>query len=164
MVHTMTRLDEFISRLTAQRDILNHVAARGDLPPTGPVLEIGLGNGRTYSHLSFLFAGRRIIAFDRAVGAHTTCLPEPEDTVLGDIRETTMTMAGCGAALVHVDIGTGYPERDAFIRGWLPACVEAVVATGGFVASGLELQHDRLIELPRLPTVEKGRYFLYRKE
>ena len=46
----MTPLDSFIRRLTAQRDILNAII---DLVEEveGPVLEFGLGNGRTYDHL-----------------------------------------------------------------------------------------------------------------
>jgi hypothetical protein len=46
----MSRLDSFIRRLTAQRDILNSIV---DLvgETQGPVLEFGLGNGRTYDHL-----------------------------------------------------------------------------------------------------------------
>ena len=31
----------------------------------GPVIELGLGNGRTYDHLRERLPGRRIIAFDR---------------------------------------------------------------------------------------------------
>ncbi|MGH6887075.1 MAG: class I SAM-dependent methyltransferase, partial [Geminicoccales bacterium] len=46
----MSRLDSFIRRLEAQRACLDLAAARiADLP--GPVLELGLGNGRTYDHL-----------------------------------------------------------------------------------------------------------------
>ena len=42
----MSRLDSFIRRMSAQRDCLNHVA---DLlaDVEGPVMELGLGNGRT---------------------------------------------------------------------------------------------------------------------
>ena len=42
----MSRLDSFIRRLTAQRDVLNHICARMELPADGPIMEIGLGNGR----------------------------------------------------------------------------------------------------------------------
>src|SRR4051812_41343381 len=45
----MTRLDSAIRRLTAQRDLLNWAAQA--IGPTGLVLELGLGNGRTYDHL-----------------------------------------------------------------------------------------------------------------
>ena len=46
----MSRLDSFIRRMTAQRDILNHICDTVK-ELEGPVLELGLGNGRTYDHL-----------------------------------------------------------------------------------------------------------------
>jgi hypothetical protein len=159
----MSRLDTFISRMSAQRDILNHVAHDLGLPPEGAILEVGLGNGRTYSHLRQLFADRRVVAFDRALNAHRTTLPEGEDFVLGEISETGKGFAGSEAALVHADIGTGYPDSEAIIVSWLPQIVADMLQTGGYAVSGLPLKHARLEELPRLPTVEEGRYFMYRK-
>ena len=54
----MSRLDSFIRRLEAQRACLALAAGRiGGLP--GPVLELGLGNGRTYDHLRELLPGAR---------------------------------------------------------------------------------------------------------
>ncbi|MBM3542582.1 MAG: hypothetical protein FJX51_11085, partial [Alphaproteobacteria bacterium] len=68
----MSRLDSFIRRLQAQRACLDHAAMLvRDLP--GPVLEFGLGNGRTYDHLRETFPGREIFAFDRQVAAHPDC-------------------------------------------------------------------------------------------
>jgi hypothetical protein len=158
----MSRLDSFISRMTAQRDILNHVDQALGLP-AGDVLEVGLGNGRTYSHLRQLFSDRRIIAFDRQMGAHRTEAPEPEDVVLGEIKETGLTFVGSNAALVHADIGTGYPDRDAITLAWLPQMVAGMLASGAYAVSGLPLEHADLEALPRLPSVEEGRYFYYRR-
>ena len=60
----MSRLDSMIGRLMAQRACLDWVAsAIGGLP--GPVLEIGLGNGRTYDHLRGRLPQREIHVFDR---------------------------------------------------------------------------------------------------
>ena len=60
----MSRLDSFIRRLEAQRACLNQAAlAIAALP--GPVLELGLGNGRTYDHLRELLPGREIFVFER---------------------------------------------------------------------------------------------------
>lgn len=159
----MSRLDTFINRMSAQRDILNHVAHDLGLPADGAVLEVGLGNGRTYSHLRELFADRRVIAFDRALNAHQTLLPDAKDFIMGEINETGKDFAGCGAALVHADIGTGYPEKDKVILSWLPQLVAAMLQAGGYAVSGLPLSHPKLEELPRLPTVSEGRYFTYRK-
>lgn len=78
----MSRLDSFINRMSAQRDLLNHIRDAYPLPE-GPVLEIGLGNGRTFSHLRENFTGRRIIAFDRQLGAHKSSIPQDGDLILG---------------------------------------------------------------------------------
>ncbi|MDR6103481.1 hypothetical protein QE369_003678 [Agrobacterium larrymoorei] len=112
----MSRLDSFIRRLSAQRDILNHVHGDLDLPAEGPIMEIGLGNGRTFNHLRELFPDRRIVAFDRAMGAHASSVPEDGNLVLGEIDQTAKDWVGIGAALVHADIGTGYDEKDAVTR------------------------------------------------
>ena len=58
----MSRLDSFIRRLEAQRACLEYAAGQiRDLP--GPVLELGLGNGRTYDHLRELLPEREIFVF-----------------------------------------------------------------------------------------------------
>jgi hypothetical protein len=156
----MSRLDDMIRRLAAQRDVLN--ALSGRLPP-GPILEIGLGSGRTYSHLRQTFPDRRIIAFDRALDAHPACRPAAGDLILGEIAETAPAWAGVGAALVHADIGTAYPEVDAHTLTWLPGLVAALLADGGFAAGGLPLAHPRLAPQPLPPGAEGGRQYLYAK-
>ncbi len=158
----MSRLDSFIRRLTAQRDILNHVAAKLDLPRGGAVMEVGLGNGRTFSHLREVFPGRRIIAFDRTLAAHSSSAPEAADLVLGEIRETGARYADGTAALVHADIGTGYDDKDAITLTWLPGLVVEMLADGGVVISGLPLDHAALMPLPVPVSVPADRYFLYR--
>jgi len=63
----LSRLDSFIRRLEAQRLCLDWATARIAATP-GVVLELGLGNGRTYDHLaSRLGPGREIHAFARRV-------------------------------------------------------------------------------------------------
>jgi hypothetical protein len=160
----MSRLDSVIRRLTAQRDILNHLATTQTLPTIGAILEIGLGNGRTYSHLCELFPNHRIIAFDRALAAHASSTPAPDDLVLGEIAETAPAFAGQGAAMVHADIGTGYPEKDAQTLTWLPQRVASLLAPGGIAISGLPLADPALTPLPLPPGIESDRYFLYRKQ
>ncbi|MHC1551670.1 class I SAM-dependent methyltransferase [Phyllobacterium sp. K27] len=156
----MSRLDSFIRRMTAQRDTLNHICDSVK-NREGPVIELGLGNGRTYDHLRERFPDRRIIAFDRAVGAHKCSTPEPENLVIGEIRDTAQRFIGIGAALVHADIGTGYDEKDAVTLTWLPELAAALLAPQGIVASGLELKHPALKQLPLPDSVKPGRYFLY---
>jgi hypothetical protein len=78
-----SQLDLMIARLTMQRDCLD-LAARliGDLP--GPVLEIGLGKGRTYDHLRRRLPEREIIALDRDLHAPAAAAPEGDQLVLGE--------------------------------------------------------------------------------
>lgn len=159
----MSRLDSFIRRLSAQRDILNHVQGDLELPADGPVMEIGLGNGRTFNHLRELFPDRRIVAFDRAMGAHASSVPEDGNLVIGEIDQTAKDWVGIGAALVHADIGTGYDEKDAVTLRWLPQIVAGMLASGGIAVSGLPLQEPSLNPLPVPPSVPRDRYFLYRK-
>ncbi|MGV1907652.1 class I SAM-dependent methyltransferase [Agrobacterium cavarae] len=159
----MSRLDSFIRRLSAQRDILNHVHDDLDLPAEGPIMEIGLGNGRTFNHLRELFPDRRIVAFDRAMGAHASSVPEEGNLVLGEIDQTAKDWVGIGAALVHADIGTGYDEKDAVTLTWLPQIVSGMLAKGGIAISGLPLKEASLDPLSVPDTVPADRYFLYRK-
>lgn len=159
----MSRLDSFIRRLTAQRDILNHVRDRLELPREGAVMEIGLGNGRTYHHLRECFPGRRIVAFDRDCRAHASSIPATGDLVLGEICDTGRAFATATAAMVHADIGTGYADRDALTLTWLPQMVAGMLAAGGIAVSGLPLEHPALEALPVPDSVPQDRYFLYRK-
>jgi len=158
----MSRLDSFIRRVTAQRDVLDHVCMLlAGLP--GPVVELGLGNGRTFHHLREKLPGRRIIAFDRALGAHQSSVPADEDLVLGEIGETAKRFAGIGAALVHADIETNYAEIDAETARWLPPLAASLLCHGGIVASGLALRHPDLAVLDLPAGVPHQRYFLYRR-
>ena len=159
----MSRLDSFIRRLTAQRDILNSI---GQLvkDTEGPVLEFGLGNGRTFDHLRELFPNRRIIAFDREVRSYSTSTPPAQDMVTGDIRESGQAYVGIGAALAHADIGTGHDEIDAVTLTWLPQLVAGVLAKDGIAVSGLPLDWPGLEPLSLPPGIKEGRYFLYRRK
>lgn len=158
----MSRLDSFIRRMTAQRDILNSVSKQSLLPESGNVLEIGLGNGRTYHHLRELYPARRIVAFDRAVLAHSSSIPDPADMVVGEIEETAQAFVGQNAALVHADIGAGNEDVDAVTLKWLPTLASGLLASGGIAVSGLPLEHASLKPLALPPGIDSQRYFLYR--
>ncbi len=58
-----------------------------DRCPAGPILEVGLGNGRTYDHLRDLFPRRDIYVFERQVAAHPDCVPPDDRLFLGEARE-----------------------------------------------------------------------------
>lgn len=159
----MSRLDSMIRRLQAQRDILNRIAEEGMLPPGGAILELGLGNGRTYSHLREVFPGRRIVAFDRALAAHEASVPPEGDLILGEIETTGRAFADGSAALVHADIGSGHRDRDRVALAWLPPLVTQLLQPGGVAISGLPLDCPGLAPLPLPAGIAPDRYFLYRR-
>ena len=160
----MSRLDIFIARMTAQKNLLEYVAERiADVE--GPVFELGLGNGRTFDHLREILPDREIFVFDRAVSAHPSSVPDGNHMVLGEIRDT---LAYCGprvkakAALIHCDLGTGDPTADLAKSAWLSPMIADHIAPGGYVPSGIELDVPglELVDLP--PEIQAKRYMLYR--
>lgn len=158
----MSRLESFIRRLTAQRDILDMICRDMQLPD-GPVIELGLGNGRTYDHLRERLPGRRIIAFDRVNQANRKSLPPEGDLILGEINETAKPFIGIGAALVHADVGSGYNDLDELNLRWLPQLTAELLQPSGIAASGVKLDHDDLRPLPLPEGIQPGRYYLYRR-
>ncbi len=162
----MTRLDSAIRRLTAQRDLLDW--ASRVVSPTGLVLEIGLGNGRTYDHLRARLPGREIYVFERSPAAHPDCIPPAGYLIIGDVFETLpsfITRMGEGvAALIHVDIGTGDEEANREVALRLSPPLETLLRPGGLVLG------DRAFDLPLCSDISsetgvpEGRYFVYRRE
>jgi hypothetical protein len=161
----MSRLDSAIRRLEAQRACLDHAAALiRDLP--GPVVELGLGNGRTFDHLRQLLPGREIFAFDRQLAAHPDCVPDAAHLVLGDFAQTlpdALRRIGAPAALIHADTGTGETVRNARLAKWLAPHLARLAAPGGIVLSDQDLVGIAAEPLPPPAGVAAGRYFLYRK-
>lgn len=160
----MSRLDSLIARLLAQRACLARaISLMGEAP--GPVIELGLGNGRTFDHLRGLLPERDIFVFERRPGAHPSCTPSSERLIVGDLRETFPTaieLLGAPAALVHSDIGTGDAAADAPVSAWLADALPSLMAPGAIVASDQRLEDGRLSPLPLPDEVPAGRYFLYR--
>jgi hypothetical protein len=160
----MSRLDSFLRRLTAQRDCLN-LAARLIDGLAGPVLELGLGNGRTYDHLRSVLSGRDIFVFDRHVDAHPDCVPDAAHMILGDFLETLPAAAariGGRAALAHCDTGSGDAEASRRQAGRLAPLVDALMAPGGVVVSDQPMAVSRWRPLPLPDGVKPGRYHLWR--
>ena len=161
----MSRLDSFIRRLEAQRSVLDWAAAQ-TVGRDGLVLELGLGNGRTYDHLRERLPGRAIHVFERDPKAHPQSMPPARLLVIGDMAETLPAFAarhGASAVLIHVDVTTGVPERDAVALSWLPAEVAALAAPAALVVSGWALDHPALRPEPLPDDVPEGRYFAYRR-
>lgn len=160
----MSRLDSFIARMTAQRDCLNALKDRID-GLSGPILEVGLGNGRTYDHLRELFPGRDIYVFERQVAAHFSSVPPDDRLFLGDARDAFERAAGQlgpTAALIHTDLGIGVAEDTAATGQWLGPGLDRLARAGGYVLSNQPLEVARWERLPVPASVPDGRYFLYR--
>jgi hypothetical protein len=162
----VSRLDSFIRRLQAQRACLDHaVALVADLP--GPVLELGLGNGRTYDHLRERLPGRDIYVCDRQVAAHPDCIPPERFLILGDVRETLPRLAlqvGGTVALVHADLGSGDAAASRRQAEELAPIIAGLLRPSGIVVSDQPLPAPRLRPLDLPAGVKPGRYFLYGAE
>jgi hypothetical protein len=159
----LSRLDAFIKRVTAQRDCLNEIARRLAGRP-GPILELGLGNGRTYDHLRSLFPGHDIFVFDREIAAHPACIPPPELTFVGDFRDTlggARARIGQGAILAHGDFGSADPVRTAALAAFLGPALDPLMAPGGYVVSDQPMSVARWRAIAPPAAVEPDRYFIW---
>jgi S-adenosyl-L-methionine methyltransferase len=161
----MSRLDSFIRRLEAQRACLDEAAGR-IRGVAGVVLELGLGNGRTYDHLRCLFPDRDIYVCERRVAAHPLCVPPPERLILGDLRETlpaAQVPLGGRVALAHLDVGTADEAANQALAAELAPSLVALLAPGAVLASDPPLAAVALEALPLPAGVAPGRYHLYRR-
>jgi hypothetical protein len=160
----MSRLDSFIRRLEAQRDCLGHaVELIASIP--GPVLELGLGNGRTYDHLRGLLPDREIFVFDRRVAAHADCIPDDRHLILGELVETLREACpriGAAAALAHCDLGSGDVRRDRALAAMVAPALALLMAPGGIIVGDQDYRVDGWSRLGLPPGIAPGRYFLYR--
>ncbi len=158
----MSRLDSFIRRMSAQRDILNDLRPRID-GVEGAILEFGFGSGRTYHHLRENFPDRRIIVLESVTQGLPLQRVVAEDLLMGDIRTTAPSLPDGCAALIHADIETGVADIDAELATWLPAVVGRLLAPGGYAASSCNLLDPRLSSCPLPYGVQAGRYHLLRR-
>jgi hypothetical protein len=156
----LSRLDSFIRRLEAQRACLDF--SIGNLVP-GAVVELGLGNGRSYDHLRERLAGSRAIyALDRQLSAHPECVPT--ELLLGDFRDTLPRLSsriGRSVALVHADTGSGDEAASRAQALALPALVDPLLVDGAIVVSDQEMKPPWQA-LPLPDGVAPGRYFIWR--
>ena len=162
----MSRLDSVIRRLEAQRACLN-AAARLIDDLDGAVLELGLGNGRTYDHLRELFPRRDIYVCERRVAAHPDCIPPDDRLVLGDMRETLPELRdrlGGRIALAHLDAGTGDVANNRALADSLLPLVLPLLCEGAMLVSDPPFVAPQLAAVPLPDGVAPGRYHLYRFE
>lgn len=162
----MSRLDSFIRRMCAQRDCLAHAAALiGDVP--GPVLELGLGNGRTFDHLRLLLPEREIFVFDRRIAAHPDCVPDAAHMILGDVADslaTALERCGAPAALVHSDVGSGDREANRKLAETLGPAIDRLMAPAGIIVSDQAFSVPGWTPVALPANVAPGRYFINRAD
>jgi hypothetical protein len=161
----MSRLDSFIRRLEAQRACLDAAAVDiGQVP--GLVVELGLGNGRTYDHLRTRLPGRRIVVFERDPQPHPDCWPAEADLIVGDLDDTlpeAATRWPRGVALLHSDIGTGEAARNRRVAAALGVLLPPLLTRGGIVVSDQPLHAEALERLATPADIAPNRYFIYRR-
>ena len=161
----MSRLDSMIRRLTAQRACLDWVAsAIGGVP--GPVLEIGLGNGRTYDHLCGRLPDREIHVFDRVIAAHPDSVPPDELLYLGRAGGNPAARTGAdrvGRRARACRSRQRPPGARPRRGGPAVATAAAAHAPRRFVLSDQELDAAALAPEPLPDGVPPGRYFVYRR-
>jgi hypothetical protein len=165
----VSRLDSFIRRLEAQRACLNR-AAELIAEVEGPVLELGLGNGRTYDHLRELFQSneaqwRDIYVCERRVAAHPDCIPPAERLLLGDMFDTlpaARATLGGRVVLAHFDAGTGDATANLGLAAGLRPLILPLLRPNAVLATQQPMGGAGLARLPLPDGVPEGRYHLYR--
>ncbi len=161
----MSRLDSFIRRLEAQRACLNRAAAL-IAGLDGPVMELGLGNGRTYDHLRELFPERDIYVCELRVAAHPDCIPPADRLLLGDMVDTlpaARKALGSRVALAHFDAGTGDAAANLDLATGLRPLIVPLLRAGAVLATQQVMDGPGLAPLPLPDGVAEGRYHLYRR-
>ena len=157
----MSRLESMRRRLTAQIDGINWAA--GQIAGIdGDVLELGLGNGRSYDHLRQEIKGRRIWVIDRILKCHPSCVPPEADFLQGEAEDMLHHLAQTKArvALAHYDFGFGVKELDVAEGGKLSPLIAAVMVPGGLVLSQQPLVGFQQISGP--DAIDPERYLFYR--
>ncbi|NDW45093.1 class I SAM-dependent methyltransferase [Ruegeria sp. PrR005] len=157
----MSRLDSMLRRLTAQRDGLNWAAAQIETL-SGEVLDMGLGNGRTYDHLREVLPGRRIWVMDRVLQCHPSCTPPEADFLMGEAEPMLEKLASQGAPIVlaHYDFGMGIKAEDVAEAAGLSPLIARVMVPGGLIISGQPLVGFTEIKGP--DSIPPERYLFYR--
>jgi hypothetical protein len=161
----MSRLDAFIRRMQAQRACIDAVAAtlHGQ---AGPVLELGLGNGRTYDHLRIRFPDRAIFVFDREVAVHPDCIPPERFLRLGDFRASIPAYLAEGqpsAAFIHADIGDSNMEASVRLAADLAPTLLKILGRGGYLACDQPIVLGGLERLALPDGLDDGRYHFCRR-
>jgi hypothetical protein len=158
----MSRLDYAIGRLKTCRVCIDHAIAEvGGLP--GPILELGLGNGRTFDHLREALPGRDIFVFELEIAAHPDCIPDDDHLLLGDIADTLPRAVERFAGqvpLFHADVGSFDREINAAIAAQIEPFVLQLLRPEGLVVTSVAFPNLQPYALPE--NTIPNTYFMYR--
>lgn len=161
----ISRLEKTLYRLQAQKICLDW-AFEAIRETPGPVVELGLGHGRTFDHLRRGLPGREIHVFDRANNAAADCQPDPAFLHLGEIAERLpaagKTLSG-RVVLANSDIGSFSKKSNERAAEMASRLLPPVMAPGGYVMSDLPLKMEGFDEAPLPAGAPEGRYYLYRR-
>jgi hypothetical protein len=131
----------------------------------GIVIELGLGNGRTYDHLRDILPDRDIYVCERRVAAHPDCTPPADRLLLGDMFDTLPAAAFLvgRVALAHLDAGNGDDAADRDLAAGLRPLLLPLLCEGGILVTQQAMPGAGLEPLPLPEGVRPGRYYLYRR-
>lgn len=160
----MSRLESHIRRLQAQCELLNwatSIQASG----YGLALDLGLGNGRTFSHLRERLPGWRIVAFDRQNAADPKSLTKDSEIVVGEFQATLPEFGRQlpnAANIIHSDAGISDPLANARQMALLAATIPLLAADGAIILSDQKIDSPSLAPIRAPVDMKPDRYFVYR--
>jgi hypothetical protein len=166
----MSRLDSHIHQKISQRDSIN-LAAAWLAGEDGIIVEFGLGNGRSYSHLVERLPGCEVFCFDRINKAHPRARPPADHLILGEITEVLSDPAVHArfegrVILAHLDLGSGGPE-DEVLPEVVMDRIQRWLKPNAMVLSDQDLTLDPAWRIERVDTTGKveyaDRYYVYRR-
>lgn len=158
----LTELEWAALRIAAQIRLIDYVSEQ--LPANPTVLELGLGNGRTYDHLRNRLPAAEIYVFDREMKAKLTSQPPIDRFIKGELAETLpafATRSPRSADLVHADLGNGNPDDDARLAQFLAREVRALTSETAWVLTSTQLDVDWLSQVNVAGVDPLSRYQLY---
>ncbi|MGE0283504.1 MAG: class I SAM-dependent methyltransferase [Rhizobiaceae bacterium] len=164
-LRSLSRLERTLFRLQAQHACLAWAFAE-IADRSGPVLELGLGRGRTFEHMRSHLPEREIYVFGRGNWAYDEYQPDPDYLTLGEISETFPPFAARMQGrfvLANSDIEyfdeTMSRKNAALAARLLPS----VVAPGGIIMSDLMLDLPDFEAIPLSGKAPQTAYHLYRR-
>ncbi|MAR79632.1 MAG: hypothetical protein CMM18_05330 [Rhodospirillaceae bacterium] len=160
----MSRLESAIRRLQSQKVCIEFASELiSDLQ--GVILEIGLGNGRTYDHIKKIFPEKKVFVFEKSVKAHPDCIPPKKYLYEGDFKSTLFKFkkeVSAPIILAHFDIGSGNEDESLKRAESLSVILSKIIDVNGLVVGDQSLSSKFFTELQLPQGITIGRYFMYK--